>query len=44
MRKARLQTLKAQRYIRQNKINFLSNLVTLPDGKNKFYASKDNDN
>lgn len=36
--------MKARRFIRQNKINFLSTLVTPPEGKNKFYVSKDNDN
>lgn len=36
--------MKARRFVRQNKINFLSTLVTPPEGKNKFYVSKDNDN
>ena len=35
--------LKARRFIRQNKINFLSTLVTppAPEGKNKFYVTKE---
>lgn len=42
-RKERQKVLKARRFIRQNKINFLSSLVTppAPEGKNKFYVTKD---